>query len=70
MILPGDAGVNVLPFCVLHCLFSFFCAAVSRDASMKRPGEERGLSPKGNGQHGSASRMERAAALTGTPTGP
>ena len=68
----GDAGVNVLPFGVLHGLFSCFCVVVSRDANHEEAAPRAGTVTGGERPtreplcpQGKKGRMERAAALTG-----
>src|SRR5271167_4421889 len=64
----GDAGVNVLPFGVLHCCSPVSAPRFLVTRTWRGRTQEPGPSPEGNAQHGSpvhAGRMERAAALTG-----
>ena len=49
---PGDAGVDILPFCILHCLFLSFASGFLMTRALKGRAGWSDLSPKGNGQHG------------------
>jgi hypothetical protein len=73
--LVGNAGADILPFCILHCLF-LSLRRVSRDAGINRAGDMKGAVTVGQRQHGDANTAKRrpregaGQPLTGTDACP
>ena len=60
--LPGDAGVDILPFCILHCLFLSFASRFLMTRASKGPGGMECPVTAGERPHGSRSRPQGGAA--------